>query len=71
MIFDLQDDTEEVAYNEKTKGYVEGITPMEFPPYPSFWNPCFMSYEGDVALLVGPPSGKDTSEIFLLKIGAK
>lgn len=67
MIFNLQDDTEEVVYNDKTQGYVEGITPMEYPPYPSFWNPSFMSSSGRFILLVGPPSGKEASEIFLLE----
>jgi len=71
MILDLQDDAERVAYDETTQGYLEGITPMEFPPYPSFWNPCIISFNGELALLVGPPMGKETSEIFLLKIGAK
>ena len=71
MILNLEDNTEKVAYNETSQGYVNGITPMEFPPYPSFWNPCILSLNGTLALLVGPPSGKETSEIFLLEIGAK
>jgi Tol biopolymer transport system component len=69
MILDLLDNTERVAYSASTEGYVEGITPMEFPPYPSFWNPKIMSFNGGIALLVGPPSGKNTSEIYLLHIG--
>jgi len=71
LILNLDENTEKVAYNATSQGYVEGITPMEFPPYPSFWNPCILSFNGKVALLVGPPSGKETSEIFLLRIGAK
>jgi len=71
MILDLQDDTEQVVYDEETPGYVEGITPMEFPPFPSFWNPRILSYDGKMALLVGPPSGKVTSEIYILHIGAR
>jgi len=71
MILNLQDNTERVAYNETTPGYVEGMTPMEFPPYPSFWNPCILSSDGKRALLVGPPTGKETSEIYLLTMGAE
>ncbi len=64
----LQTGEEKVAFSDKTEGYVQGITPMDFPHYPSFWRPQIMSILGDRVLLVGPPQGKDSPEIYLLTI---
>jgi hypothetical protein len=64
----LQTGEEIVAFSHKTEGYVQGITPMDFPHYPSFWRPQIMSVSGERVLLVGPPQGKDSPEIYLLTI---
>jgi len=68
MMLDLFTGKETVAFNEETPGYITGIMPMDFPRIPAFWSPRFMSYDGDRILLVGPPQGKETPEIFLLSI---
>lgn len=65
----LQSGEEIVAFSDKTEGYVQGITPMDFPHFPSFWRPQIMSTSGKEILLVGPPQGKDSPEIYLLTIG--
>jgi len=57
-----------VAFSDRTEGYVQGITPMDFPHYPSFWKPQITSFSGETILLVGPPQGKDSPEIYLLTI---
>jgi len=64
----LQSGEEIVAFSDKTEGYVQGITPMDFPYFPSFWRPQIMSTSGKEVLLVGPPQGKDSPEIYLLTI---
>lgn len=64
----LQTGKEIVAFSEETEGYVQGITPMDFPHFPSFWRPQIMSVSGERVLLVGPPQGKDSPEIYLLTI---
>jgi hypothetical protein len=64
----LQTGEEIVAFSDKTEGYVQGITPMDFPHFPSFWRPQIMSTSGKEVLLVGPPQGKDSPEIYLLTI---
>jgi hypothetical protein len=64
----LQTGEEIVAFSEKTEGYVRGITPMDFPHFPSFWRPQIMSVSGERVLLVGPPQGKDSPEIYLLTL---
>lgn len=68
MIFDLQTGKERVAFDEETPGYTRGIIPMDFPRVPAFWRPRTMSSNGNRVLLVGPPSGKDSPEIYLLRI---
>ena len=68
LITDLRSGTESVAYDDSTQGYEQGILPMEFPPFPSFWTPRILSYDGSYALLIGGPAGKDTAEIYLLHI---
>ncbi|HUU51777.1 MAG TPA: hypothetical protein VMW92_02020 [Candidatus Heimdallarchaeota archaeon] len=64
----LQTGEEIVAFSDKTEGYVQGITPMDFPHFPSFWRPQIMSASGKKILLAGPPQGKDSPEIYLLSI---
>ncbi len=65
---DLQSGEEIVAFSDKTKGYVQGAVPMDLPHFPSFWRPQIMNVRGDRILLVGPPQGKDSPEIYLLSI---
>jgi len=71
IILDLNTGLEMVAFDESTPGYVKGLTPMDFPRIPAFWNPKIMSFKGDRALLVGPPQGKETPEIYMLSIDVK
>jgi hypothetical protein len=66
MVFDLEMGQEWEVFDESTPGYVRGLVPMDFPRYPAFWAPKFMSQDGMKVLLVGPPLGKDTPEIYLL-----
>ncbi|MGD9345850.1 MAG: hypothetical protein PVH84_08300 [Candidatus Aminicenantes bacterium] len=65
---DLRTGEEIVAFSDETEGYVQGITPMDFPHFPSFWKPQIVSASGDRVLLVGPPIGKDSPEIYLLTL---
>jgi len=65
---DLISGQETLAYSEKTDGYITGLMPMDFPNYPSFWMPHIMNFSGDRILLVGPPPGKESPEIYLLSL---
>lgn len=65
-ILDLRTGEETIAFSEQTRGYVKGSMPMDLPHFPSFWNPQIMNGSGDRVLLVGPPQGKDSPEIYLL-----
>jgi hypothetical protein len=71
MILNLKTGLEMVAFDESTPGYAKGLTPMDFPRIPAFWSPKIMSLKGDRALLVGPPQGKETPEIYMLSIDVK
>jgi len=71
MILSLNTGLEMVAFDEGTPGYAKGLTPMDFPRIPAFWNPKIMSFKGDRALLVGPPQGKENPEIYMLSIDVK
>jgi len=68
MVFDLETGKERDVFDENTPGYIRGLIPMDFPRYPAFWAPRFMSQDGEKILLVGPPLGKDTPEIYLLSM---
>jgi len=65
-IFDIQTGTDYTAFNESTDGYAEGISPMDFPRFPSFWCPKIFNQTGDRMLLVGFPPGRTTPEIYML-----
>jgi hypothetical protein len=41
---------------------------VDFPYFPSFWNPRIMSLKGDRILLEAIPPGKDRREIYLLRL---
>ncbi len=71
MVFDLETGEEWVAFDESTPGYAHGLVPMDFPRYPAFWSPKFMSQGGERILLFGLPSGKNTPEIYLLNMETK
>lgn len=71
MILDLLAGKEKVAFDEKTPGYIKGLMPMDFPRIPAFWGPHIMSFNGHRVLLVGPPQGKETPEIYMLQIDMK
>ncbi len=68
IILDLQTDQEWVAFDENTEGFIRGLVPMDFPRYPAFWAPRFVSHTGERILLVGPPQGKETPEVYLLSL---
>ncbi len=71
MILDLLTGQEAPAFNDQTRGYIKGVVPMDFPRLPAFWSPRIMDFDGRRILLVGPPQGKETPEIFLLSLGKK
>jgi len=66
MILNLYTGGEMVVFDEETPGYISGLIPMDFPRFPAFWGPRIMSFKGDRVLLVGPPQGKETPEIYML-----
>ena len=69
MILELQTGKEMVAFDENTPGYATGLFPMDFPRLPAFWGPQIMSLKGNRILLIGPPQGKETPEIYMLELG--
>jgi len=71
MILNLNTGLEMVAFDENIPGYAKGLAPMDFPRIPAFWSPKIISLRGDRALLVGPPQGKETPEIYILSIDVK
>lgn len=71
MILDLYTGLEGVAFDEDTPGYIKGLTPMDFPRLPAFWEAKITSFKGDKILIIGPPKGKETPEIYLLSIEIK
>ena len=61
---------EEALLVEEGRGESEGIRgSWDFPDFPSFWNPRFLSARGDRALLEAIPIGKDRREIFMIYLG--
>ena len=71
IALDLLAGKERVAFDENTPGYIKGLVPMDFPRIPAFWGPHIMSFKGHRVLLVGPPQGRDTPEIYMLQIDIK
>lgn len=66
MFLDCDNDEEGVLFDPETQGYVKGSIPMDFPPFPAFWEPKIMSYEGTRIVLSGIPEGKQSPEFYLL-----
>jgi len=71
MILDLINGVEKVAFDEQTPGYIAGLVPMDYPRHPAFWEPKIISLAGDKALLIGPPQGKETPEIYILSVDVR
>lgn len=71
IVLDLENLSEQVAFDESTPGYAAGISPMDFPRLPAFWQPAVVSSSGERVLLVGPPQGKESPEIYVLSIERK
>ena len=71
MMLDLYAGKEVIAFDNQTPGYISGLIQMDFPRLPAFWGPKIMSFNGDRILLVGPPEGKETPEIYMLSLGIK
>ena len=71
MMLDLYAGKEVIAFDNQTPGYISGLIQMDFPRLPAFWGPKIMSFNGDKILLVGPPEGKETPEIYMLSLGTK
>ncbi|MFC2167130.1 hypothetical protein ACFLQZ_04115 [Acidobacteriota bacterium] len=65
-ILDIETGIISTAFDENTEGYAEGISPMDFPRYPSFWCPKILSLSGDRVLLSGFPPGRASPEIYML-----
>ncbi len=65
-IFDIQTGEAYTAFNENTDGYAKGISPMDFPRFPSFWCPKILNQTGDRILLIGFPAGRTSPEIYML-----
>lgn len=71
IVLDLRTGRETVAFDQETPGYIRGLIPMDFPRIPAFWGAQIMSFTGNRALLIGPPLGKETPEIYMLHIDVK
>ncbi len=65
-IFDTQTGLAYTVFDENTDGYAQGISPMDFPRFPSFWCPKIFNQAGDRVLLIGFPSGRISPEIYML-----
>ena len=68
IVLDLENSSEQVAFDENTPGYATGISPMDFPRLPAFWQPAVVSSNGERVVLVGPPQGKESPEIYILSL---
>lgn len=68
IVLDLESGSEQVAFDENTPGYAAGISPMDFPRLPAFWQPAVVSSNGERVVLVGPPQGREFPEIYILNI---
>ncbi|UCE18419.1 MAG: hypothetical protein JSV84_16435 [Gemmatimonadota bacterium] len=69
FVFDINQSHEVLIFDRSTPGYVRSGVDMDFPSYPSFWAPDFVSRDGHTVVLVGVPVGKDLAELFVLTVG--
>jgi len=65
---DLNLDQEILLFDSGTPGFVRSGLEMDFPSYPSFWGPRFLSRDGRTILLSGVPVGKDEAELHVLQV---
>jgi hypothetical protein len=63
----LNTDKDELLFDAQTSGYASGIFPMDFPRFPSFWMPEILNSNAERILLIGPPQGRETPEIYILE----
>jgi Tol biopolymer transport system component len=66
-MLELEMNKDVVIFDPQTPGYASGVFPMDFPRFPAFWMPKIVSLEADKVLLVGPPQGRETPEIYILE----
>jgi hypothetical protein len=70
MVMDLKNKREEIIFNPQTPGYAgTGESFMDFPYFPSFWNPRIMNKER--VIITGIPEGGVSREFYLLKFISK
>ena len=68
MMMVLSSGKEYLILDPRVPGYASGVIPMDFPQVPAFWTPRGISYNGDKVLLSGPPTGRQSPEIYMLSI---
>jgi hypothetical protein len=69
IVLDVNQKYETLIFDRSTPGYVRSGIEMDFPSYPSFWAPDFVSRDGRTVLLAGVPVGKDLAELYVLTVG--
>lgn len=57
-----------LIFDERGEGFRGIKGGLDFPYFPSFWSPSFLSLKGDRILLEAIPTGKDRREFFLLRL---
>jgi hypothetical protein len=68
-LFAIGSDGSEIQIFDERSDQVQGIKGgVDFPSFPSFWGPRFVSSRGDRILLEALPVGKDRKEIFMARI---
>jgi hypothetical protein len=68
MMLDLSSGREYVILDSGIPGYVHNVIPMDFSQAPAFWTPRGVSYNGSRVLVSGPPTGRQSAELFLLSM---
>ena len=69
VVMEVDQEYETLLFDRSTPGYVRSGVEMDFPSYPSFWAPDFVSRDGHTVLLSGVPKGKDLLEVYVLTTG--
>ena len=69
VVLDVDQNSETLIFDGSTPGYVRSGVEMDFPSYPSFWAPDFVSRDGRTVVLAGVPVGKDLAELYVLTVG--
>lgn len=68
MMLDLSNGQEYVVLDSRVPGYVGNVIPMDFPRVPAFCTPQGVSYDGRRVLVSGPPTGRQSAELYLLSL---